>query len=193
MEFGRRTNLHETTLSSYRTTPQARQARRPLRRRRSYGYHASPLSAKKSRRLRAPACSARAIADMVLMDRVPPIRLSRASRKRLYLHLALPLGFPHSVEPDPCSPMRPLMMRTSLSLLRPPSNLRLLIKVFAHPLLLPRGSSCHLLLSATLTHCPHRNRLLPSHGQLLQLPNLVSLRKWVPRGRKNCRHLPRLQ
>jgi len=184
LEFGRRTSLRETILSSHRTTPQAPRSRRPLRRRRAHDYHASSLSAIKSRRLRAPVSFAQAIADVVLVDHVPPTQSSQASRKQLYLCPAPPLGFPHSMCP---------MMRTSLSLLPPPSNLRPLIKVLARSLALPRGSSHRHLLLATLTLHPHRHRLLPSRCQLKRPPNLVSLRKWVPHGRKNSMHLPRLQ
>ena len=91
LEFGRRTNLRETTPSSHRTTPQARLSRRPLRRRGAHGCHASTLSAIKSRQLRAPVSSVRAIAGVVLVDHVPPTRLSRASRKQPCLCPALPL------------------------------------------------------------------------------------------------------
>jgi hypothetical protein len=55
LEFGRRTSLRETILSSHRTTPQAPRSRRLLRRRRAHDCHASRLSATKSRRLRAPS------------------------------------------------------------------------------------------------------------------------------------------
>lgn len=183
-EFGRRTSLRETTLSSHRTTPQAPRSRRPLRRRRAHDCHARPLSATKSRRLRAPVSSAQAIADVVPVDHVPPTQSSQARRKRPYLCPAPLLGFSHS--------MCPPMTRTSLSLLAPPSNLRPLIKV-PRSLALLRGSSHRHLMLATLALHPHRHRLLPSRCQLKRPPNLVSLRKWVPRGRKNSMRLPRLQ
>jgi len=96
-----------------------------------------------------------------------PHSQAKQSRKQLYLCPAPPLGFPHSMCP---------MMRTSLSLLPPPSNLRPLIKVLARSLALPRGSSHRHLLLATLTLHPHRHRLLPSRCQLKRPPNLVSLR-----------------
>jgi hypothetical protein len=115
LEFGRRTSLCETILSSHRTTPQAPQSRRPLQRQQAHDCHASPLSAIKSRRLHAPVSSAQVIADVVLVDHVPPTQSSQASRKQPYLCPAPPLGFPHS--------MCPPMTRTSLSLLAPPSNL----------------------------------------------------------------------
>ena len=182
---GKRTNRRETTLSNHRTTPQARHAKRPLRRRQAHGCHAYLPSAIRSRRLHAPASFVRAIADVLLVDHAPPTRLSWASRKRLYLCPALPS----------CSPIRypcPLTTRTSLSLLRPPSNPQLLIKALGHPSRLTRSSGRHLSLSAMPMHPPHRTRLLPSRCRLLWLQNLVSHRKWVPHGRQNSKRHPRL-
>ena len=187
---GRRTSRRETTLSNHQTIPQARRARRPLRRRRARGYRVSPPSATRYRRLRAPASSARVIADVLLVGLVPHTPLSRAGRKRLYLRPALLLGVSRSEKPDPCSPMRSpchLTTRTSLSLLKPPSNPRPLNTAPTCLPLLPQGSSYHPLVSATLTCRPHRHRLCSDSQQRIRSSSLASRRKWVPHGRRSSR------
>lgn len=110
---GGKTNRRETTPSNRRITPQARQVRHPLRRRRAHAYHASPPSAAKSRRLRALASSVRATADVVPVDRVPPTPSSQGSRETLYLHPALLLEVFCSRALNPRSYMRPLCPLTT--------------------------------------------------------------------------------